>query len=91
MKRRKWREPERENPHELRVIRAVEVAGVSDEEKPFYLAFARELLRAQLRPVPGVPGVTALVAQKWFRRGLSGHKLWLIGRELAGVGQSREA
>ena len=43
MRRRKRQQPERENPHEARILRAVEAAGVSEEERPFYLAFAREL------------------------------------------------
>jgi len=93
MRRRKRQQPERENPHEARILRAVEAAGVSDEERPFYLAFARELdvsLRRALpkrqaqaqapEPAPWTDFTrsTKLVVQRWFERGLSGHKLWLI-------------
>lgn len=111
MKRRKKQQPEHESPHEARIVRAVEAAGVSDEERPSYLAFARELERTMRRSpkmgtVPrdacvrcgfatvGTNGVvqspfspdfgmrTKRCVEKWFRRGLSGHKLWLIGEAL---------
>ena len=119
MKGRKRQQPEHESPHETRIVRAVEAAGVSDKERPFYLAFARELdlslrwgrlgtrseivrrgqspaLRAPRSgtvpaisvmspPKPQAPdfGIrTKRCVEKWFERGLSGHKLWLIGESL---------
>jgi hypothetical protein len=97
MERRKRQQPERENPHEARIVRAVEAAGVTDELRPYYLAFARELDLAlrqepQLKPQaashkPQAPdfGIrTKRCVEKWFRRGLSGHRLWLIGEALLG-------
>ena len=103
MKGRKRQQPEHESPHEVRIVRAVEAAGVSDEERPFYLAFARELAMAQRhswrsdnsefrnqRPEFRTPGftneATKRCVQKWFERGLSGHKLWLIGEALMRTG-----
>ena len=88
MERRKKQEPEHESPHETRVVRAVEAAGVSDEERPFYLDFAQELdlsLRhgQQLKPqAPDFSTGTKRIVAKWFGRGLSGHKLWLVGEAL---------
>ena len=95
MERRKKQEPEHESPHETRIVRAVEAAGVSDDERPFYLDFARELDLAmrrgrQLKPealsrepqAPDSSMITKRIAAKWFGRGLSGHKLWLVGEAL---------
>ena len=79
MKRRK-KQPEHESPHKARVAWAVGVARVCDEERPVYLAFANELegsLRCRLGP--DYSRRTKRIVEKWFIRGLSGHKMWLIG------------
>ena len=85
MSRRKKQQPERENPHEARVVWAVGVAGVSGGERPCYLAFANELERSLRRQFgPDYSMWTKRIVQKWFIRGLSGHKMWLIGQALLG-------
>ena len=83
MKRRKRQQPEHESPHAARVARAVEAAGISDEERPCYLNFARELDITMRRPCGGdYSSRTKRIVEKWFIRGLNGHKMWLIGQAL---------
>jgi hypothetical protein len=128
MERGMKRQPGHENRHEVRIIRAVEMAHVTDEQRPFYVIFARELdltfwLRphrksraARRRPIaewqdpkcyaatwdedaadvvlptsPDFSSWTKDVVMKWFYRGLSGHKMWLIGKELLESHDSGEA
>ncbi|MCX6841305.1 MAG: hypothetical protein NTX53_03335, partial [candidate division WOR-3 bacterium] len=79
MERRKKQEPEHESPHETRIVRAVEAAGVSDDDRPFYLTFARELdVCLRHSRGPDFSPETKRLVMKWFGRGLSGHKLWLV-------------
>ena len=83
MKGRMRQQPEHESPHEARIVWAVGVAGVSDEQRPFYLCFARELERSLCRRLgPDYSSWTKRIVEKWFIRGLNGHKMWLIGQAL---------
>jgi hypothetical protein len=83
MKRRKRQQPEHESPHEQRLREIVDVLVHDDYQKQAYLAFAREFASSVHRvPAPDFEPGTKRVVMKWFRRGLSGHRLWLIGRAL---------
>ena len=63
--------------------REVVSAVVPEEEREQYLPFAQELYATFRRPpVPDFDRRTKLVVQKWFARGLSGHLLWRIGKQL---------
>ena len=149
MKDGKRQQPGHENRHEARIVRAVEAVHVTDEQKPFYVMFARELdltLRrgrwervipsersdsrnlaarrngrdpstavgvtegrdpsqelgvttsrdpsqelgvtdsapVRARPFPDYSMRTKRLVMKYFARGLSGHKMWLIGEALLG-------
>ena len=53
------------------------------EQRAAYLTFAFELYRTLARPpVPGFSHHTQRVVMKWFRRGLSGKLMWLIGEAI---------
>jgi hypothetical protein len=55
------------------------------EARAAYLSFARELYRSITRPpVPDFSLATKRVVLRWFRRGLSGHVMHLIGEALIG-------
>jgi hypothetical protein len=72
--------------HRLRLI--VESAGVADADLARYLAFARSLERTlRRRPVPDFSLATKAEVMRWFRRGLSGHRMWLIGQALLNRGE----
>jgi hypothetical protein len=90
------RHPHRRQPsrHPKRSIETiVREVGCPDELLPAYVAFARELTvaersscfvyRGSLR-IPDYSRRTKQVVMKWFRRGLSGHLLWLIGEAVTG-------
>jgi hypothetical protein len=88
MRRRKRQQPEHESPHEQRLREVVETFVQDDAEKAAYLAFARELAAAERSSsfvhrsssnVPDYSRKTKRVVMKWFRRGLSGHLMRLIG------------
>jgi len=108
MKRRKMQRPEHESPHEQRLREIVDEFVPECPEKQAYLAFARELARAEhharltaderrwtqmqdpdssesrdQKPecrIPGYPSeAVKRVVMKWFRRGLHGNLLWLVG------------
>jgi len=97
MGRRKTPRPEHQGPHELRLREIVNELVSDDSQKQAYLAFAHELAVAERsssfvhRPSSEVPDFTPRtkrIVQKWFRRGLSGHLMWLIGeRILNGYGR----
>ena len=93
MSRRHCHPPHRESPHELRLRAIVDSLVADSSEKAAYVAFARELVAAERsssfvrRPSSEVPDFsmrTKRVVAKWFRRGLSGHLMWLIGRSVLG-------
>ena len=93
MSRRKRPQPEHGSPHELRLREIVNEFVSDDSQKQAYLAYARELVVAErsssfaYRPSSNVPDFTRRtkrVAEKWFRRGLSGHLMWLIGEAILG-------
>ena len=70
----------RPRPSYEAVVRA---CGCEGEQLPAYLAFARELdLSFRLAPAPDFSERTKAVVAKWFSRGLSGRRLWFIGRAL---------
>jgi hypothetical protein len=93
MKRRHRPRPHEPGPGELRVSEAVaravsqaeaEGARVTHDEPTMaaYVAFGREFgreLRSGFRVEHLDP---SRVAERWFRRGLSGRVLWLIGDSL---------
>jgi hypothetical protein len=59
------------------------VTGDLEAKRPFYYQFAAELTRTLRAPVNGDFSMqTKRVVQRWFERGLSGHVLWAIGKEL---------
>jgi len=67
------------------VHRAVASARVPRAMRPSYIVFAWELLMAQLRPPkPDYNRRAGAVVMKWFRRGLSGSAMAVIGRYLTG-------
>ena len=97
MSSRKMQEPEHQSPHELRLWAIVDSLVNDISEKEAYLSFARELAAAERQPprTPRTPsqepGVypdysrqTKRIVEKWFRRGLSGHLMWLIGEAMLG-------
>lgn len=58
----------------------VTAAGCPAEQLPAYLAFAQEFAHSlRRRPYPDFTVGTKQVVTKWFRRGLSGRRLWLVG------------
>ena len=65
------------------LVRELVAAVVPEGERSAYLPFAREL-RATLHrpPVPDFSRSTKLVVMRWFRRGLSGRMMRLIGQRL---------
>jgi hypothetical protein len=72
------------DPEQVRIRHLVEQA-IHDEEPELYLAFAAELLAAARRMRgPDFSPRAKQVVMKWFRRGLSGWKLALVGRSLLG-------
>lgn len=59
------------------------VTGNLELTRPAYYQFAAELQRSLRAPVNGDFTMrTKRVVQRWFERGLSGHVLWAIGKEL---------
>ena len=95
MSRRNQPMPHHESPHELRLWAIVDSLVTDISEKEAYLAFARELMAAERASsfvrrsssnVPDYSRRTKRVVQMWFERGLSGHVMWLIGRELLRIG-----
>jgi hypothetical protein len=70
-----------DDPHEDRLREIVRLLVADGREEPAYLAFARELTHSIHKdPVPDYERGTKLVVMRWFRRGLHGHLLWLIGQ-----------
>jgi hypothetical protein len=70
-----------QSPHEQRLREIVDVLVPDDPQKPAYLAFAREFAFSVHRaPVPDFEPGTKRVVLKWFKRGLHGHTLWLVGQ-----------
>jgi hypothetical protein len=87
-------EPRPDNPHEMRIRAVVDALVTEDSEKATYIQFARELTRSSRHASPSgaFPDFsieTKRIVAKWFRRGLSGHLLWLIGKELIPVPEVR--
>ncbi len=71
----------------LRLQGVVARCGVPESQFASYLAFAQELAHTQHRnPAPDFTQQSKMVVDKWFRRGLSGRLLWLVG---AGVMHAR--
>ncbi|MBM3322385.1 hypothetical protein FJY69_02750 [candidate division WOR-3 bacterium] len=61
----------------------VDRAGVPEAQRLEYRRYAFELGRTMhRRPVADYERGTKLVVMRWFRRGLSGHRLWRI---MAGI------
>jgi hypothetical protein len=83
MGRRASRTPHPRHPTEERLAGIVAEAGCPAETKPEYLAFAREFLLELRREVVGRRWEPSRVAERWFRRGLSGRLLWQIGSAVA--------
>lgn len=90
------RHPHRRQPsrHPKRSIETiVRELGCPDELLQSYIAFARELAvaersssfvyRGSLR-IPDYSRRTKQIVMKWFRRGLSGHLMWTIGKAILG-------
>jgi hypothetical protein len=117
MRRRHLRRhrPERQPRPSLEAV--VRDCGCPADELAYYVAFARELVRAERaqqrkqqaqaqapgtgpvlqtgnwklgaarmrpRPFPDYSRRTKSIVAKWFRRGLSGHLMWLIGKAVLG-------
>ena len=93
MKRRHRRRhhPERQPRPSLEAI--VRDCGCPADELACYVAFARELVMTLRRQpqassrklqAPDFSRGTKNVVVKWFRRGLSGHLMWLIGKAVLG-------
>ena len=60
--------------------RLVRRCGCPKETREQYVRFGMELLHVMHRPpVPDYPRAAKLVVMKWFRRGLSGRMLAIIG------------
>ena len=89
MSRRNCHPPHHESPHEQRLREIVDELVPDCLQKPAYLQFAMELARAErasynvhrttLR-VPDCSTRTKRVVLKYFKRGLHGHLLWLVGQ-----------
>ncbi len=63
--------------------RIVAELGCEEQQQDAYVAFGREFRRTLPRaPVPDFEDRTKRVVMKWWKRGLSGQKLWLIGSAL---------
>lgn len=93
MSRRYCEPPHHESPQELCLWAIVDSLVNYGSEKMAYLAFAQELMAAVLSSsfvhrsstdVADFLPRTKRVVAKWFRRRLSGHLMWLIGREVLG-------
>jgi len=93
MNRRHRRASHHESPQEQHLREIVDGLVQVELERAAYLAFAHELVRAERASysvrrtslcVPDCSRRTKNVVAKWFRRGLSGHLMWLIGREILG-------
>ena len=70
-----------DDPHEDRLREIVRLLVADGREQPAYLTFARELTHSMHRdPVPDYERGTKLVVMRWFKRGLHGNLLALIGR-----------
>ena len=89
MGRRETPRPEHKGPHELRLWAIVDSLVTDISEKEAYVSFARELaaaersssfVRRSSSDVPDYSRRTKRVVMKWFRRGLSGHLMRLIGQ-----------
>lgn len=76
------RQPHR---HSGEFVREVVSAVVPAEDRERYMPFARELCASLKRPPgPDYTRRTKAVVVRWFRRGLRGKFLWLIGVGLVG-------
>jgi hypothetical protein len=93
MSSRTWQTPEHRSPRELRLWAIVDSLVTDSSQKAAYLAFAHELVAAERRQpqasshklqAPDFSRRTKRVVEKWFRRGLSGHLMWLIGEAVLG-------
>jgi hypothetical protein len=91
MGRSSMQRPEHQSPHELRLWAIVDSLVTDISEKEAYLAFARELavaersssfVRRSSSEAPDFTWRTKRVVQKYFKRGLHGNLLWLIGQEV---------
>jgi hypothetical protein len=70
-----------DDPHEQRLREIVGLLVADGPEQQAYLSFARELTHSMHRdPVPDYERGTKLVVMRWFKRGLHGHLLWLVGQ-----------
>jgi hypothetical protein len=81
MSRRHRPAPHHESPQEQHLREIVNGFVPAESERAAYLAFARELMLS-LRRGPTTPDFsrqTKRVVEKWFRRGLHGNLMWLIG------------
>lgn len=83
MRHKPSRAPHPSHPTEERLVGIVAGSGCPASTAPEYLAFAREFLLELRREVMGRRLAPSRVAEKWFRRGLSGHLLWQIGSAVA--------
>jgi hypothetical protein len=70
-----------DDPREQRLRVIVSLFVPEAPEREAYLSFARELTRSIHKiPVPDYERGTKQVVMRWFRRGLHGHLLWLVGQ-----------
>jgi hypothetical protein len=70
-----------EDPREQRLRVIVSLFVPEEAERQAYLSFARELTRSMHSdPLPDFERGTKLVVMRWFKRGLHGHLLWLVGQ-----------
>jgi hypothetical protein len=83
MGRRHSRATHPRQPTEERLSGIVAGSGCPAGAAPEYLAFAREFLLELRREVTGRRLTPSRVAEKWFKRGLSGRLLWQIGSAVA--------
>jgi hypothetical protein len=93
MSRRNQPRPRHESPHEQRLREIVDELVPDDSQKQAYVLFARELaaaerasffVRRSTSDVPDYSRRTKRVVMKWFRRGLSGHSMRLVGEAVLG-------
>jgi hypothetical protein len=79
--------------HSGEMLREVVAAVVPEDDCERYLPFARELYAtfrnkpqasSRKHQAPDFSRRTKMTVMKWFRRGLSGHLMWLIGERLIG-------
>ncbi len=83
-KKKNHKEPSRfdgDKALDRRLAATISGLGVAEPERECYLCFAREFALCLRRAkAQDLPRRAKLVAARWFRRGLSGRVLWLLGR-----------